>query len=65
MHSTIKTQAPEMIPIKVNAPWDLVGIDLVGPLAETKNGNKYFMSCTDYFTKGIQKLVIIKCLAYL
>ena len=30
IYSKIKTQAPELIPIKVNYPLELVGIDLIG-----------------------------------
>ena len=30
LHSKIKTQAPELIPIKVNNALELVGIDLIG-----------------------------------
>jgi len=46
----LKTQAPVMTPIRVSEPLELVGIDLVGPLAES-NGHKYVLTMTDYFTK--------------
>ena len=49
----LKTQAPVMTPIRVSMPLELVGIDLIGPLAETTQGNKYVLSMTDYFTKVI------------
>jgi len=39
-----------MTPIRVSEPLELVGIDLVGPLAES-NGHKYVLTMTDYFTK--------------
>ena len=29
-YSPMKTQAPTMTPIKVKAPWELVGMDLIG-----------------------------------
>lgn len=31
--------------------WSLVGIDLIGPLQETKKGNKYIIALTDHFSK--------------
>ena len=37
MFSKIKTQAPELIPIKVHEPLELVGIDLIGEY--------FFMNC--------------------
>ena len=36
------------VPTKV---WSLVGIDIVGPLQETKDGNKYIVAITDHFSK--------------
>ncbi|XP_035662468.1 uncharacterized protein LOC118406513 [Branchiostoma floridae] len=41
-------------PIKVTGPWDLVGMDLIGPLPETSRGNRYIFSATDYFTKWVE-----------
>lgn len=38
------------VPVQ-KGPWKQVGIDLVGPLPETKSGNKYIMTVTDYFSK--------------
>lgn len=38
-------------PIPVGEPFDLVGIDFVGPLDETINGNKYIIVATEYLTK--------------
>jgi len=29
----------------------MVGIDFIGPLPETKKGNKYLLTCTDLFSK--------------
>lgn len=37
-----------------NKSWAIVGIDLIGPLTETKNGNKYICSVVDYFTKFVE-----------
>ena len=38
-------------PIKVGKPFERIGIDFVGPLERTKNGNKYILVVTDYLTK--------------
>jgi hypothetical protein len=38
-------------PIKVGKPFERIGIDFVGPLKKTKNGNKYILVVTDYLTK--------------
>ena len=41
----------ELHPIPVTKVWHKVGIDLVGPLSETKQGNKYIITLSDYFSK--------------
>src|SRR5436190_1395970 len=38
-------------PIKVGKPFEKIGIDFVGPLERTENGNKYILVVTDYLTK--------------
>src|SRR5438046_6303213 len=38
-------------PIKVGKSFERIGIDFVGPLEWTKNGNKYILVVTDYLTK--------------
>lgn len=38
-------------PIKVGKPFERIGIDFVGPLEKTKDGNKYILVVTDYLTK--------------
>jgi len=35
----------------VERPFTRVGLDIVGPLPETKQGNKYIITLVDYFTK--------------
>jgi len=41
----------ELHPIPVQAPFYQIGIDFVGPLPITTNGNKYIIVAVDYFTK--------------
>lgn len=43
--------AGRLEPIQVSAPFELVGMDIEGPLHTTKAGNKYILVLQDYFTK--------------
>jgi len=36
---------------RVTGPWQIMDIDLMGPLKETQQGNKYVLGCIDRFTK--------------
>jgi hypothetical protein len=38
-------------PLKVGQPFDRLGMDIVGPLPLTKNGNQYIVVATEYLTK--------------
>uniref|UniRef100_A0A1A8KNB0 Kinesin family member C1 n=2 Tax=Nothobranchius TaxID=28779 RepID=A0A1A8KNB0_NOTKU len=40
--------------IKVSGVWELVGIDLTGPLPQTPSGYKYILTATDYFSKWVE-----------
>ncbi|KAM9394252.1 gypsy retrotransposon integrase-like protein 1 [Pholidichthys leucotaenia] len=46
-----KNLARTVRPIKVDAPWEIVGIDFIGPLPETQQGNKSVVVVIDYFSK--------------
>ena len=41
----------ELYPIPISAPWERVGIDFIGPLSETTQGNQYIITAIDYFTR--------------
>jgi Integrase zinc binding domain/Integrase core domain len=41
----------EMHGITAEAPFERIGIDFVGPLPETEEGNRYILVMVDYFTK--------------
>src|SRR5581483_8904776 len=44
-----KYKTPEPLhPIPVGEPFSKIGIDIVGPLPITKQGNKYIIIATDY-----------------
>ncbi len=38
-------------PIELKAPFQRIGIDIVGLLTITKKGNRYIVTAMDYFTK--------------
>ena len=44
-------QKAALVSIKAEKPWELVGIDVAGPLKPTKRGNKYFIIIVDYLSK--------------
>ncbi|XP_041793622.1 uncharacterized protein zgc:113436 [Chelmon rostratus] len=46
-----KNLARTVRPIKVDAPWDIVGIDIIGPFPETQQGNTSVILLIDYFSK--------------
>jgi hypothetical protein len=49
-HSRVETRAP-LTPIVASRPWEIAGIDLVGPFL-LKNGEKKFaLAAVDYFSK--------------
>ena len=47
----LEKQPARLHPISVDSPWHRIGIDLIGPLPLTANGNAYIITCSDYFTK--------------
>ena len=44
--------------IKVSQPWEMIGIDIIGPLPITNNGNRYIAVICDYFTKWPEAFAI-------
>lgn len=43
-----------LFPYQVSAVWELVGIDLTGPLPKTQSGFQYILTATDYFSKWVE-----------
>ncbi|KAH1172064.1 hypothetical protein KIL84_007682 [Mauremys mutica] len=39
--------------VKVSQPFELVGMDLIGPLPATKEGYQYILTATDYLTRWV------------
>ena len=45
--------AEELHPVPVpNSSWKQIGIDIIGPLPTTTNGNKFVIVVTDHFQSG-------------
>jgi len=40
--------------IKITQPFERIGIDIVGPLPETENKNKYMVVAIEYLTKWVE-----------
>lgn len=38
----------------MSAVWELIGIDLTGPLPKTVDGFQYILTATDYFSKWVE-----------
>lgn len=52
------------VPLKqliVNRPWQLIGIDFMGPLVQTKRGNMYIILAIDYFSKLAEGMALTTC----
>src|SRR5204863_6435477 len=44
-------KAMDIYPMVASRPFQIIGIDHVGPLHKTKKGNQYIIVAQDYFTK--------------
>ncbi|KAJ8352282.1 hypothetical protein SKAU_G00237580 [Synaphobranchus kaupii] len=54
----VKTEAPELKPIKPVSPWYMIGVDLIGPFKASSKGNRYCLTATDFFTKWVEAIPI-------
>ena len=50
---TQKASKHPLVSIKVNKIWDLICIDIAGPLKTTPRNNKYFVIAIDHFSKFV------------
>ena len=53
-----KTPAPKprasLKPVRVGSPMQLVAVDILGPLPESRAGNSYVLVAADYFTRWVE-----------
>ncbi|KAK3513971.1 hypothetical protein QTP70_000296 [Hemibagrus guttatus] len=47
-----------MVPIRLQKPWEYVGVDFVGPLPRTSSGNAYNLVFVDYFSKWVEIVTV-------
>ena len=47
---------PALNPVPVKTPWYRIGIDFVGPLKSSANGNHYILTISDYCTKWVEAI---------
>ena len=52
----ITTGTPELNPVPVKNPWHRIGIDFVGPLKASTNGNRYILTISDCCTKWVEAI---------
>lgn len=54
-NARLQKQPAKLNPIAVKPQvWQRIGIDLIGPLKSSKKGNKYIITCSDYFSKWVE-----------
>lgn len=41
------------MPVETMAPWQLFGMDWIGPLPTTTDGNRYILTLIDYFSRFV------------
>ncbi|KAL6473700.1 hypothetical protein MHYP_G00172610 [Metynnis hypsauchen] len=46
--------AGKLVPVHANKPWEVAGVDFVGPLPRTQAGNAYLLVFVDYFSKWVE-----------
>ncbi|XP_066545993.1 gypsy retrotransposon integrase-like protein 1 isoform X2 [Amia ocellicauda] len=49
-----KNMSRKVRPIKVEAPWEILGIDIFGPFLESRRDNTYVVIITDYLSKWVE-----------
>jgi transposase InsO family protein len=59
----LKVKPGMMIPIqsKISKPFEMIGMDIAGPLPVTSKGNRFFLLIIDYFT-GWTECIALSCI---
>ena len=45
-----------LVPIKSSKPFEIIEVDIVGPLKKSVNDNKYILVCVDLFTSWVEAM---------
>eukprot|EP00731_Ephydatia_muelleri_P023718 Em0015g1301a len=60
--ATRKTSAPKnraaLQTVQAGSPMQIVAVDIMGPFPETKDGNRYVLVASDYFTRWVEVYAI-------
>jgi len=59
-YPTAHARAP-LIPISCERPWQIVGLDFMGPLQQSSSGNAYIIVAIDHFTKYVEAAATVTC----
>uniref|UniRef100_A0A8D0E947 Gypsy retrotransposon integrase-like protein 1 n=1 Tax=Salvator merianae TaxID=96440 RepID=A0A8D0E947_SALMN len=55
-----KSMSKKTRPVKVESPWEVLGLDVYGPFPETVQGNTHILSVTDHYTKWVEAIPLPK-----
>uniref|UniRef100_A0A8D2LKE3 Gypsy retrotransposon integrase-like protein 1 n=1 Tax=Varanus komodoensis TaxID=61221 RepID=A0A8D2LKE3_VARKO len=55
-----KSLSKKTRPIKVESPWEILGLDVYGPFPETARGNMHVLTVTDHYTKWVEAIPLQK-----
>uniref|UniRef100_A0A8C8RFB1 Gypsy retrotransposon integrase-like protein 1 n=1 Tax=Pelusios castaneus TaxID=367368 RepID=A0A8C8RFB1_9SAUR len=55
-----KNMSRKVRPVKVESPWEVLGLDIHGPFPETSRNNTHILTVTDYFSKWIEAVPLQK-----
>ena len=53
-----KQHRKKIVRIAIKDPFYMIGIDLIGPLPKTENGNRFIIVATDYLTRWAEAKTI-------
>lgn len=56
--SSLDKQIGDLQPLQSREPFDIIGIDLIGPLKQTKEGYRYILVIQDLFSKWVEAFPI-------
>ncbi|CAI5797168.1 gypsy retrotransposon integrase 1 [Podarcis lilfordi] len=55
-----KSLSKKTRPVKVESPWEVLGLDVYGPFPESVQGKTHILAVTDYYTKWVEAIPLQK-----